>query len=387
MSAIATHPMPTVEDALPTGSHLATRDGRDVVVHGVELYRTTDDGGSGGFGPVDSERLGRIVNLSNERINGGQYVQIVVQHKINDEDVVMPDSIGRIDGPLRIENRMGEQFVVGDMRLREYAFQDFVASNRYPRRSVEIMPVGDDGAIVQLALLGRETPRQNIRDVIYNSNEAGFVGTSLTTGDTDELLRVVSGLSDDDKATLYKALEAQMADDDTTKEESTNTDDTSTETETETETVDNEGTIEKKVDELETALNTANELIAKQTATIDSLVAARNAQDVSMALNELEQEGIVLNREKESEYMLSLNADHRAAHIQIMRTNYKKNSTKAVQHAGTVATRMASATAPAQGATVLNSDAELDAIVNRAAGLVKTKGLSLNEAMKEAQNV
>lgn len=166
-----------------------TTDGK-VIVRDVEIFsaydpRIDDDEE---LKPFDNQRVSKIVDTTRHYMERGSFPQIVIRHDTNGD--APQESVGRITS-MRVVERDGVAYIVGDMEMTGERFDSLIASNAYPRRSAEIW--ADKDHLSEVALLGRETPRRAIHDTHFRrlARESGervtcalefaYVGGGLST--------------------------------------------------------------------------------------------------------------------------------------------------------------------------------------------------------------
>lgn len=183
--------LPFVEDEeVIRSSHEIDIKGDKVIVRDVELFST---GESGPLGKVDADTLSTMVEATNTIMSRGRATMIVIRHQ-DDEGGAMQDTIGRIAGSMHVAVSpfSDRPTVFGDMEFGRAEFDAWIRPNRFSRRSAEIVPIeSDDGPkelvgqswIFQIALLGRELPRCDLRD-IHIFAQSGRVVTPQVGGDT-----------------------------------------------------------------------------------------------------------------------------------------------------------------------------------------------------------
>jgi hypothetical protein len=154
-------------------SHVVTEDGERVTIHDLELfvgYIPDFDDEDSEISELDEETIFKIVNRTKKHMAAGANPKLVLLHKEEDNDAPL-DTIGDIvsveSRPVTITNGE-EQYeglgIVGDVEMSREAFNEYLSSNAYPRRSAEIW---DDGHMSEVALLGRETPARPLRDTKF----------------------------------------------------------------------------------------------------------------------------------------------------------------------------------------------------------------------------
>lgn len=183
--------LPFVEDEeVIRSSHEIDIKGDKVIVRDVELFST---GESGPLGKVDADTLSTMVEATNTIMSRGRSTMVVIRHQ-DDEGGAMQDTIGRIAGSMHVAVSpfSDRPTVFGDMEFGRSEFDAWIRPNRYARRSAEIVEIeSDDGPkelvgqswIFQIALLGRELPRCDLRD-IHIFAQSGRVVTPQVGGDT-----------------------------------------------------------------------------------------------------------------------------------------------------------------------------------------------------------
>lgn len=202
-------------------SHAVTCEGSTVIVHDVEVYGEVAKDEA--LGVVDEAALGTIATNTNARIAAGQHPQIVLEHAYpGSNDKPPPDCVGRIVGAVRVSRSpaTGKAAIFADMEFRSSAFEEYIASNRWPRRSAEVVYAKKPGVpyLHQVALLGRAIPRIDMPDVTFNTDARPLVvraesdvATQFSpekTMNPAEVIAYVASLSATDKANLLNSLAA-----------------------------------------------------------------------------------------------------------------------------------------------------------------------------------
>lgn len=165
MSAAVPAPVDSVEPAIngthrvePVASPGGSRD--RVVIRDVEIFSEVT---TGDMGEVDAQRVDEIARRTNDRMAQGQHPLIIVSH---DDDPSAAPVVGRIPGPVRAgQLSNGLRGIYADFEMARSDFDALIASNKMPRRSVEIDR--EDEVILQVALLGREAPGARIPDMHF----------------------------------------------------------------------------------------------------------------------------------------------------------------------------------------------------------------------------
>lgn len=143
-----------------TGTHRAYHhaDGR-VIVRDVELFSEVPDGP---LGRVDRATLDKIVAFTNDQRRQGKHTKVIATH--SDDAPV----IGHVASDMRVvqSDKTGALTIFGDLSFSAADFAQYVASNRFPNRSAEI--VKDTLWMSSVALLGRDRPGANIPDVMFS---------------------------------------------------------------------------------------------------------------------------------------------------------------------------------------------------------------------------
>lgn len=179
MTSIAPSPgSVTIEPLIGVGAPEAERkrrstheiveaDGR-VQIKRVELFAEMEDGPLGAVGESD---LDDIAEFLVELMDQGRFSQVVIEHQREGEADRPRESVGIVTGPITVEKsgQNGKATLYGTLDLNESDFENYIASNRFPRRSAEITNRKVDGGeklwMSQVALIGRLAPRADLPDV------------------------------------------------------------------------------------------------------------------------------------------------------------------------------------------------------------------------------
>lgn len=153
-------------NAVVGSSHQISERGDKVVIKRLELFSgydpTIDDGTDEEIKKFDRAKVSRIVERTKAFISRKQHPRIVVLH--SQEDHSEPkEAVGAVLD-IRMEERNGVPFIVGDVEMGRDEFDSYVASNKFPRRSAEIW---SDDHMSEIALLGRDTPRRPLPDTRF----------------------------------------------------------------------------------------------------------------------------------------------------------------------------------------------------------------------------
>lgn len=148
-------------------SHAVEEMDDRVVIRDLELFSgydpSIDDGTDEEIKRFDRSKVRSIVGRTKQFIARRQHPRLVILH--SQEDHSEPkEAVGAVLD-VRLEDRDGVPFVVGDVEMSRDDFQKYVASNRFPRRSAEIW---QDGHMSEVALLGRDTPRRPLPDTRFS---------------------------------------------------------------------------------------------------------------------------------------------------------------------------------------------------------------------------
>ena len=175
-----------------TPSHRVTDNGKNVVIHGLEVFCAYDPAIDGDSDPeltkFDNERVRDIVESTRRYMAKGSMPRLVVMHEKDGNEP--KSSVGRFTS-LRYEERDGVGYIVGDCEVERPVFDRLLATNAFPRRSAEIW--ADQNHLSEVALLGRETPRRPLPDTHFGRTgepvrfarslrfDMGTVGGGLST--------------------------------------------------------------------------------------------------------------------------------------------------------------------------------------------------------------
>lgn len=162
-----------------TPSHRISDNGDKVTIHDLELFvghiNGFDDDESD-IKNLDTEAIDSIITKTKRHMSAGSNPKLVLMHQ-DDGNNAPTEAVGDIvnihSKPITINCETGESYqgagIVGDVEMSKSDFQEFLASNKYPRRSAEIW---EDGHLSEVALLGRETPARPLRDTKFTRTGA-----------------------------------------------------------------------------------------------------------------------------------------------------------------------------------------------------------------------
>jgi len=155
-------------------SHHVSEHGDKVTIHDLELFVghiPGFDADDSGMDDLDDEAIENIIARTKVHMSAGSNPKLVMLHQ-DDSNDAPPEALGDIVDirrkDIHIRTETGEDYrgpgIIGDVVMSRNDFQDYVASNRFPRRSAEIWK---DGHMSEVALLGRETPARPLRDTRF----------------------------------------------------------------------------------------------------------------------------------------------------------------------------------------------------------------------------
>ena len=145
-----------------------------VVIHDVGLfsgYDATLHEGNAKMEPYDAAMVGRMAEGTAALIRRGQYPRIAIGHPSGAEADTRR-SVGRVVS-VRMSERSGVPTIVGDIEMRREDFDALIASNAFPRRSVEIF--AKPWRIGAVALLGGDTPSSPVEDTVFSEGAGTIV--------------------------------------------------------------------------------------------------------------------------------------------------------------------------------------------------------------------
>ncbi len=156
-------------------SHHVSEHGDKVTIHDLELFVghiPGFDADDSGMDDLDDEAIENIITRTKVHMSAGSNPKLVMLHQDDNNDAP-PEALGDIVDirrkDIHIRTDDGEDYrgpgIIGDVVMSKSDFQDYVASNRFPRRSAEIWK---DGHMSEVALLGRETPARPLRDTRFS---------------------------------------------------------------------------------------------------------------------------------------------------------------------------------------------------------------------------
>lgn len=205
--------------AAPAGSsHRITRtpEGK-VVIHDLELFVghiPAVDGDN--FTKWTEDEVDRVYKATVHRMSLGQRPKLILGH--NDKERKGAPAYGDIIA-LSKRRISGGPGLAGDVEMSAADFDQFVASNRYPRRSVEIWK---DGCMSEVALIGSETPARPLPDTRFERDDTPDRFTralpelrmeyAMSTTDTDATIAQLRSENEELKKKLKAAQEGEGKD-------------------------------------------------------------------------------------------------------------------------------------------------------------------------------
>lgn len=155
-------------------SHQVSEDGEKVTIHDLELFVghiPGFDADDSGMDDLDDEAIHKIITRTKAHMSAGSNPKLVMLHQ-DENSEAPPEALGDIvdirSKDIHIRTDDGEDYrgpgIIGDVVMSKTDFQEYVSSNRFPRRSAEIWK---DGHMSEVALLGRETPARPLRDTRF----------------------------------------------------------------------------------------------------------------------------------------------------------------------------------------------------------------------------
>ena len=166
--------METVGNLGNSPSHHVSENGEKVTIHDLELFVghiPGFDADDSGMDDLDDEAIEKIISRTKAHMSAGSNPKLVMLHQEENSDAP-PEALGDIvdirSKDIHIRTDDGEDYrgpgIIGDVVMSKSDFQEYVSSNRFPRRSAEIWK---DGHMSEVALLGRETPARPLRDTRF----------------------------------------------------------------------------------------------------------------------------------------------------------------------------------------------------------------------------
>ena len=166
--------MGSITAAQPQPSHHVSEHGDKVTIHDLELFVghiPGFDADDSGMDDLDDDAIENIITRTKVHMSAGSNPKLVMLHQ-DDHNDAPPEALGDIVDirrkDIHIRTGDGEDYrgpgIIGDVVMSKSDFQDYIASNRFPRRSAEIWK---DGHMSEVALLGRETPARPLRDTRF----------------------------------------------------------------------------------------------------------------------------------------------------------------------------------------------------------------------------
>ena len=181
-----------MHSTLEQPSHAITENGKNVVIHDLEVFCAYDPAIDGDTDPelqkFDNDRVRDIVESTRRYMSKGSMPRLVVMHERDGNEP--KSSVGRFVD-IRYEERDGVGYIVGDCEVERPVFDRLLATNAFPRRSAEIW--SEQNHLSEVALLGRETPRRPLPDTHFTRRgevirfsralrfDMGTVGGGLST--------------------------------------------------------------------------------------------------------------------------------------------------------------------------------------------------------------
>jgi len=155
-------------------SHQVSENGDKVTIHDLELFVghiPGFDADDSGMDDLDDEAIENIISRTKAHMSAGSNPKLVMLHQEEGKDCP-PEALGDIVNigrkDIYINTGDGENYsgpgIVGDVVMSKHDFEQYISSNRFPRRSAEIWK---DGHMSEVALLGRETPARPLRDTRF----------------------------------------------------------------------------------------------------------------------------------------------------------------------------------------------------------------------------
>ena len=166
--------MQAAEATISNPSHQVSENGDKVTIHDLELFVghiPGFDADDSGMDDLDDEAIEKIITRTKAHMSAGSNPKLVMLHQEEGKDCP-PEALGDIVNigrkDIYINTGDGENYsgpgIVGDVVLSTSDFEEYISSNRFPRRSAEIWK---DGHMSEVALLGRETPARPLRDTRF----------------------------------------------------------------------------------------------------------------------------------------------------------------------------------------------------------------------------
>jgi hypothetical protein len=158
-------------------SHQVSETGDKVTIHDLELFVghiPGFDADDSGMDDLDEEAIEKIISRTKAHMSAGSNPKLVMLHQEEGSDAP-PEALGDIVDirrkDIHIRTDDGEDYsgpgIIGDVVMSRSDFDEYISSNRFPRRSAEIWK---DGHMSEVALLGRETPARPLRDTRFGKN-------------------------------------------------------------------------------------------------------------------------------------------------------------------------------------------------------------------------
>lgn len=159
---------PATETPRYEGSHRVIVNGDRVTVCAVSVFCAfdprIDPDSADGIKPYTNDKVHEIARETRERMKKGQFPRVVLRHEMPGR-TVDPCAIGRMPRVWE-EMRDGVAHIVADIEMTRSAFEEYLLSDAYPRRSAEFEPT-EAKYLMNVALLGREAPGRPLEDTRY----------------------------------------------------------------------------------------------------------------------------------------------------------------------------------------------------------------------------
>lgn len=151
----------------PSGSHRVSLNGDKVTIHDLELFVGYDpeiDDADSDAVDLDEDEISRILERTKTMAARGQRPKLILGHNSDsDSGGEQRPVVGDVISLKMAKIGLGPG-ILGDIEMAVSDFDQYVKTNRYPRRSVEIWP---DGYMSEVALLSSQTPARPLPDTRF----------------------------------------------------------------------------------------------------------------------------------------------------------------------------------------------------------------------------
>ena len=152
--------MPTLLDN-PKATHEVTREGDHVIIKDVAVFMSYDADLDGpAHRDLTEDHIRTVYEKTCQFMQAGVAPQVILSHDDAEREV-----IGDIVA-LRLGRLRNSTAIYADIRMSQQNFNEYVESNKYPRRSAEIFK--QSNYMGQVSLLGRSAPARPLPDMRFS---------------------------------------------------------------------------------------------------------------------------------------------------------------------------------------------------------------------------